>query len=171
MTFRTESARNPDGFQTDHVPDSALSQPASQPSSNSPSDRTRESTREDRATRERIRHISYADALTRIISHHRPDWDLADIHRQVLRDPRPDGIASAAALFAACDPAMRHPGSIGTYQPPTHKPEPKVPDIRAPRCPHGVLADPDGRGAGCDGCGTRAVPPPPGLADTLRRTA
>lgn len=166
--FQTESARNPDGIRSERVPDSALNKPASQVSTKSPTYGTRVEARDDREVRERDRQINYADALTAVVRHLRPDWDPADIRRQVLRDPRPDAIAAPAAIFAACDRDMRHPGSIGAYQPPTHKPQAPTEFPRAPRCPHGVLADPDGRGAGCEGCGTRAVPMPAGLAASLR---
>lgn len=141
----------------------------------SPDLRTSVSTHEPGPTNPVIRSITYADALVRVIAELRPYWDLDKVRHEVVNDPRPNGIAAPAAIFAACDRAIHEPGAITHYQPPTYTPPRPTPDIRAPKCPHGVLADPDGRGAGCEGCGTRAVPMPPGLRATatppMRHTA
>lgn len=177
--FPPDSVPIPSGIRTDDVQDSALNAVQSSQSSavqcsaveGSPDLRTSFSTREPGETNRIIRGITYADALVRVIAELRPMWDLDKVRHEVTTDPRPNGIAAPAAIFAACDRAIYEPGAISRYQPPTYTPPKPTPDIRAPKCPHGVLADPDGLGAGCDGCGTRAVPPPPGLAATLRRTA
>lgn len=160
--LQTDSARNPDGIRAERVPDSALNKPASQPSSNSPeygTDAVRATRAIEQTVAAKVNGIDPRHGLAAVLVMLRPDWRPEAVYAAIVGSVLPARDLVPLAVRLALDPETRHPGRITTAD--ARPATPVFP--RAPRCPHGVLADPDGRGTGCEGCGTRAVPMPAGL--------
>lgn len=63
-------------------------------------------------THARVSQIDPWDALTRVVSLIRPDWQPERIRGALLDDRRPPRDVAKAAIAAALDPDVRHPGAI-----------------------------------------------------------
>lgn len=116
-------------------------------------------TKREPTTTELINSTDPRIGLAAVLLALRPDWKPGAIYAALVRAEHAPRDLVRTAVAMALDPGTHSPGRITTADT-----RPATPDFpRAPRCPHGVLADPDGRGAGCESCGTRAVPMPAGL--------
>ena len=76
----------------------------------------------------RISQLDPWDALTRVLSLLRPDWQPERIRGALLDDKRPPRDVVAAAIACALDPDIRHPGAIAHRTTGTATPTP--PNLR-----------------------------------------
>lgn len=81
------------------------------------SSRTEPQRRNDRSderesTTSRIRRITEADALTRLVCAIRPEWSIDDVHAWALRDERPTADVIAAGIAGARDRSIRQVGGL-----------------------------------------------------------
>jgi len=130
MSAQTDAS--PDAFQ-DASPD------ASRGRDSHPTPSTTTSSRTDAQTREaakaaamtvhaRVSSIDPWDALTRVVSLLRPDWQPERIRGALLDDKRPPRDVVAAAIACALDADVRHPGAIAHRTTGTATPTP--PNLR-----------------------------------------
>lgn len=97
-------------------------------------------------THARISQIDPWDALTRVLSLIRPDWQPERIRGALLDDKRPPRDVMRAAIDAALDPDVRHPGAIAHRTAGSATPTP--PSRRDATC----TTHPGELAANCRGC-------------------
>jgi hypothetical protein len=97
------------------------------------------------STTTRIRSISPADALARLVTDLRPDWRPDDVRAWALTDDRPWAVVVATGITRATDPAVRLPAGLRHVGPAARSEAPRIPTVaeyRAiTRCDHGAEAD------------------------------
>ena len=105
----------------------------------------------------RISQIDPWDALTRVLSLLRPDWRPEAIRGALLDDKRPPRDVVRAAVTAALDPDVRHPGAIAHRTPGTTTPTP--PRFRSDDlCPDHLDAAATCKGCAADRKATKEAP-------------
>lgn len=105
----------------------------------------------------RLNAIDRFDALAVIVAACRPDWRITDVLAAVTRDPRPPRDVVRAAIDAALDPDVRHPGAIAHRTTGTATPTP--PNLRRDTlCPVHLDDAATCRGCAADRKATKEAP-------------
>ena len=105
----------------------------------------------------RVSSIDPWDALTRVVSLLRPDWQPERIRGALLDDKRPPRDVVAAAIACALDADVRHPGAIAHRSTGTATPTP--PNLRRDTlCPVHLDDAATCRGCAADRKATKEAP-------------
>jgi hypothetical protein len=95
-------------------------------------------------TTARIRGISQADALARLVTDLRPDWRPEDVRAWAMTDDRPWAIVVTTGITRCTDRDVRLPAGLRHVGPAAASATPRIPTIaewrNAPRCGHGEIA-------------------------------